>query len=63
MGDPLFNNGLNLAVWIILLIKTVVTLIAVRAVVCRWGNCIMHAATDPRKLIYARTGARRRGYT
>ena len=29
MGDPLFNNGLNLAVWLILLLKTVVVFVLV----------------------------------
>ena len=29
LGDPLFNHGLNLAVWIILLVKTVAVFVIV----------------------------------
>ena len=29
MGDPVFDHGLNLAVWIILLVKTVVVFVIV----------------------------------
>ena len=29
MGDPLFNHGLNLAVWVILLVKTVAVFVIV----------------------------------